>query len=174
MVSKKIYIYPVIGTLALTVLCLLPAHARAGGGEAGVEQPAPGIPAADERQLSAEIEALRKEMKERPADTVANRLGELLLKKGDLDGALQSYDEALRLNPRSFEARTGRGVVHARRGEYDMAEKILRDALVLNPDPARVHYELGLIYEQRGDFPRAIEEYKEGLKKYRNGKGNPN
>jgi Tfp pilus assembly protein PilF len=76
----------------------------------------------------------------------------------------------LRLNPRSFEARIGKGVVLGRQGELDKAEQLLRDALVLNPNPVRVHYELALLYEKRGEFARAIAEYKEGLIKYQEGK----
>ena len=123
--------------------------------------------------ISVEIEPLRHEMNEKPGETTAVRLGQLLLRKGDLDGALGSFEDALRFNPCSFEARIGKGIVLGRRGEYGKAENILRDALVLNPKPARVHYELGLIYEKQGDFGKAIVEYKEGLKKYREGEGMP-
>ncbi len=128
---------------------------------------------AEELQLSNEIEALKKEMKEKPGDGAAMRLGHLLLKKGDPEGAMQAFDEALRINPRSFEARTGKGIALGRRGETGEAEKVLREALVLNPNPARVHYELGIIYEKRGDFARAIAEYREGVKD-QEGKGDYN
>jgi len=57
-------------------------------------------------------------------------------------------------------------------GERKVADEIeaLRRALVLNPHPVRVHYELGLLYEKQGDFGKAVAEYKEGLKKYQEGK----
>jgi Flp pilus assembly protein TadD len=122
-----------------------------------------------EKDLNAEIEALRNEMKEKPADYTALRLGQLLLKKGDNGEALLSFEEALKLNPRSVEAKVGKGIALGRRGEYGKAEQALREALPLNPNPARVHYELGVLCERRGDFAGAVTEYKEGLKKYQEG-----
>ena len=109
-------------------------------------------------------------MKERPTDSAASRLGQLLLGKGALNEAMEAFDAALKLNPRSFEARVGKGIVLGRQGEFAKAEQVLRDALVLNPNPVRVHYELGMLYEEQGDFDNAVSEYKEGLKKYQEGK----
>jgi Flp pilus assembly protein TadD len=123
----------------------------------------------DEKDSNAEIEALRDEMKEKPADSTALRLGQLLLKKGDNGKALLSFEEALKLNPRSVEAKVGKGIALGRQGEYGKAEQTLREALPLNPNPARVHYELGVLCERRGDFAGAVSEYKEGLKRYQEG-----
>lgn len=123
----------------------------------------------DEKNSNADIEALRSEMKEKPADSTALRLGQLLLKKGDNGEALMSFEEALKLNPRSVEAKVGKGIALGRLGEYSKAEKALREALPLNPNPARVHYELGVLCERRGDFTGAVTEYKEGLKRYQEG-----
>jgi TolA-binding protein len=57
-------------------------------------------------------------------------------------------------------------------GEGKIADEIeaLRRTLVLNPHPVRVHYKLGLLHEKQGDFGKAVAEYKEGLKKYQEGK----
>ncbi len=148
---------------ALLFILLSPHAARA------IEAQAAPVAAGD--QATQEIEALRKELKEKPDDTLAIRLGHLLLKTGDANGALQAFDEALRLNPRSFEARIGRGSALGSKGDYAGAEEVLRDALALNPHPERVHYELGRLFEKQGDFTRAIAEYKEGLKKFEEGKG---
>jgi tetratricopeptide (TPR) repeat protein len=63
-------------------------------------------------------------------------------------------------------------VATAAPGEGKISDEIeaLRRALVLNPHPVRVHYQLGLLYEKEGDFGKAVAEYKEGLKKYQEGK----
>jgi Flp pilus assembly protein TadD len=108
-------------------------------------------------------------MKEKPSDSAAVRLGHLLLDKGANADALLLFDEALKLNPRSIEAKVGRGIALVRLKEFDRAEQALRAALPLNPDPARVHYELGVIFERRGDYAAAVAQYKEGLKRYREG-----
>jgi len=145
------------------------AAASANTLEAPVETSGEAKPTFDEQKLNAGIEALRNEMKENPSDSAALRLGHLLLKKGAAGEALLSFEEALKLNPRSVEAKVGKGIAVGRRGEYAKAEQVLRDALNLNPNPARVHYELGVLSERRGDFAGAVSEYKEGLKRYREG-----
>jgi tetratricopeptide (TPR) repeat protein len=148
-----------------------PVKALDNGTGMGAVTTAQGTPAPpDERKVADEIEALRGEMKEKPTDSAASRLAELLLGKGALNEAMAAFDDALKLNPRSFEARVGRGIVLGRLGKFAEAEQQLRDTLVLNPNPVRVHYELGLLYEKHGDFGKAVSEYKEGLKKYQEGK----
>ncbi len=119
--------------------------------------------------MDVEVESLRKEFKEAPTETSALRLGELLLKKGASDEALASFNRALEMNPRSLEAKIGRGVALGRIGETEKAEKALREALPLNPNPAHVHLELGRLFEQRGNFAGAVVEYKEGLKRFQEG-----
>ena len=157
--------------IALAAVATPPAMALDGGNAAGSEPRAKEAqPPLPDPKIDGEIETLRNGLKEKPGDSAFIRLGHLLLGKGALNDALQAFDEALRLNPRSFEAKIGKGVVLGRQGELDKAEQLLRDALVLNPNPVRVHYELALLYEKRGEFGKAIAEYKEGLIKYQEGK----
>ena len=132
-------------------------------------QPAPStMPAGD---IDAEIAAARANVTASPASAVPHvRLANLLLRKGSLDEALRSFDEALKLNPRMFDAKTGRGAVLARKGELKEAERVLREALLLNPNPVRTHYELGLVYEKLGDADKAMAEFKEGIKKHEQGR----
>jgi Flp pilus assembly protein TadD len=87
--------------------------------------------------------------------------------EGNYPGALLSFEEALRLNPRASAAKTGKGMVLARQGNLLEAERLLRESLLLNPDPSRTHYELGLIYQKMGDHQRAATEFKQGIEKYR-------
>jgi cytochrome c-type biogenesis protein CcmH/NrfG len=149
------------------VLFPQPVKALDNGTGTGTEAPVQG---ASERKIADEIVALRGEMKEKPTDSAASRLGQLLLGKGALNEAMEAFDVAMELNPRSFEARIGKGIVLGRQGEFAKAEQVLRDALVLNPNPVRVHYELGQLYEKQDHFGKAVSEYKEGLKKSQEGK----
>ena len=93
--------------------------------------------------------------------------GYRLLAAGKVPAALSSFEEALRLNPHGAAAKTGKGIVLARQGKLQQAEQLLREALQLNPEPTRTHYELGRIYQQQGDYQRAIDEFKQGIEKYR-------
>jgi predicted Zn-dependent protease len=158
-----------IAALAL----LLSQYAR--GAETAKEMPP--APAAQVRlplpanKLDEEIGQLTEEIKAAPADaSLHSRLGYLLLKKGDADGANRSFDAALLLNPRSHAAMTGKGIILARKGTLKEAEQILNEALVQNPNPVRTHYELGRVYEKLGDYDRAAAEYKEGIRKYEQGR----
>jgi Flp pilus assembly protein TadD len=122
-------------------------------------------------RIDEEIGGLRDGIRATPADAALHaRLGYLLLRKGAVDEAKRSFDEALKLNPRSHAAMTGAGIVLARRGNLREAERLLQDALVQNPNPVRAHYELGLVYEKLGEFDKAVAEYKDGIKKFQQGR----
>ncbi|MEJ2698478.1 MAG: tetratricopeptide repeat protein [Desulfuromonadales bacterium] len=98
------------------------------------------------------------------------RQGYRQLGVGDLDGAMASFEEALKQQPLAHAAKTGKGAVLARKGNLKDAERVLKEALILNPDPVRTYYELGRVYQQLGDFDRAVAEFKAGLEKYREGR----
>lgn len=128
-------------------------------------------PQAEEKRSLSEIEALRSELAKEPGNAREHiRLGWLLLGEGGYDAAISSFDQALQLNPRSSDAKAGKGAALARKGELAAAEAILKDALVLNPNPVRVHYELGLLYDRLGAPDKALAEYKTAIEKYRQGR----
>ena len=125
----------------------------------------------EESSLDKEIRSLREQITAAPADTVLQvRLGYLLLKKGAPDEAQVVFAEALKLNPRSHSAMTGEGIIQAGKGDFKGAEKTLKAALVQNPNPVRTHYELGVVYEKLGEPEKALQEYKEGITKYQQGR----
>ncbi len=97
-------------------------------------------------------------------------LGYLLVLSGGPQEALGLFDQALVLAPKSFEAKAGRGMALARIGRLQEAERELRDALPMNPDPVRAHYELGLVYRKMGDDAKALEQFKEGIRKHEQGR----
>jgi len=121
--------------------------------------------------LDGEIAYARTRVKEDPSNASLHiRLADLLVKKGALNEAMHAFDEALKLNPRAHEAKTGRGGVLARQGNLQEAEAVLKDAVTLNPNPVRTHFELGLVYEKLGDPEKALAEFKEGIRKHEQGR----
>ena len=55
---------------------------------------------------------------------------------GELESALQSYQQVLRRQPNNLDAATNRGYILKKLGRYEEAERALRSALDLNPPKA--------------------------------------
>lgn len=124
------------------------------------------------RELAAEgrtaeaIAAARQAVKAEPGNAAAQeQLGFLLLGAGQADEAIAAFDAALKENPTQRTAKTGKGLALFKKGDAAAAEGLLKEALTMNPNPSPAHYALGLLYESRGDYEKAIEQFKEGLKK---------
>src|SRR6266545_825123 len=138
-----------------------------GAGEVAPKAALPGNVA----KIDEDIAAARKELSEKPGNASLHvRLGNLLISKGALDEAMLVFEQALKLNPRAGDAKTGRGMVLARKGNLKEAAQALQDALFMNPNPVRTHYELGVVYEKLGDLDKAIAEMKEGIRKHEQGR----
>jgi tetratricopeptide (TPR) repeat protein len=68
-----------------------------------------------------------------------------LMKVGNDDEALLSFDEAIRLNPELSVAYTNRGTIHARKGNNERAFADLTEALRLDPNDAIAARHLTLV-----------------------------
>jgi tetratricopeptide (TPR) repeat protein len=88
-----------------------------------------------------------------PAADAAGRLvlqGNDLVARGDLDGAIAAYTEAIRLDPRSTTAYLGRGVARSRTGQFAEAIADATEAIRLDPRHAPA-------YRNRGETMRPPE-----------------
>src|SRR6185369_11412273 len=106
--------------LAIAVFCLLQLSlsAWAQDDKAGKALDGNNKTSPDTSSLNTDIEAARHETVGDQATPAAHaRLGYLLLRKGALNEAMDSFEAALRLNPRYHEAQTGKGIVLARKGD---------------------------------------------------------
>ncbi len=99
-----------------------------------------------------------------------DQLGYMLLSKRLPEEALSAFDEALKINPGLRTSKTGKGLALLGKGDVFEAEKVLNQALELNPYPSMTHYALGLSYERSNEYKKAIEQYKEGISKFKDGK----
>ena len=93
-------------------------------------------------------------------------LAELDISTGDLDGADTMVQKVLEAQPDHRRAKQLKGISLFRRGKLDEAQVILQDALVLNPSPELAYYYLGRINEQKGQTAKALEDYREALKRF--------
>jgi len=161
--------------LLVMITILLFAFSAHGDGSVKETTAEPGGKSSDNSKYFEKIEEdsakIQADITADPANALAHmRLAYLLIEKGALDEAMKSFEEALRINPHLYDAKTGRGIVLVRRGDLKEAELVLKDALLLNPNPVRTHYELGLLYERRNDFEKAVAEFKEGIRKHEQGR----
>ncbi|MBE0598937.1 MAG: tetratricopeptide repeat protein, partial [Desulfuromonadales bacterium] len=72
-------------------------------------------------------------------------LGNYLLNRGDLQGAVASYETALKLDPQAILPMVNTSLAYARMGENDRAEKALQRALQEAPDNAAANFNMGLL-----------------------------
>ena len=93
-------------------------------------------------------------------------LADLELAMADLAGADAIVQKVLVIKPDHRRAKQLKGVLLFRNNKLDEAEKVLLDALTLNPSPELAHYYLGRIYEQKGQQAKALEQYREALKRF--------
>jgi tetratricopeptide (TPR) repeat protein len=85
--------------------------------------------------------------------------GSALMAKGDVDGAIQDYGQALSLNPNNFLAFNNRGFAYAAEGDFERAIQDYDQALLLNPNAALTFYNRGFALAAKAEFDHAIEDY---------------
>ena len=102
----------------------------------------------------------------KPQMTAADHLrrGVELGQKGDLEGAIAEFREALRLKPDFADAHLNLGVALRDKGDLDGAIAEHRTALRLQPEDAGAHYALGLALTAKGDRREAAHAFREFLR----------
>ena len=86
--------------------------------------------------------------------------GDAYLEKGDFDGALADFDQAIKVDPRYPNAYHNRAIIHLSRGEYDAAMADCNEAIKLNPNYALAYFERGLVFFNEGEFAKAQADLK--------------
>ena len=84
--------------------------------------------------------------------------GQALLDLDDYLGAVESFSQALALNPQRVEAYTGRGAAYWMLEELDLAFADFSQAVVLDPDYAVGYFGRGLTYQFKGELYLAIQD----------------
>jgi tetratricopeptide (TPR) repeat protein/tRNA A-37 threonylcarbamoyl transferase component Bud32 len=97
----------------------------------------------------------------RPANAIAHaQLGAALYHRGDHDGALVAFGEAILLDWKLASPHLGIGAVRYDHGDRNGAIAAFREAIRLDPMASHAHYNLGLVLQERGDLVGAIESFK--------------
>ena len=89
--------------------------------------------------------------------------GDVHLKVGEFDQAIEAYTQAIALNPKFAEAFRNRGTSYAKKGEFDRAIQDLDQAIDLDPGFAGAFNNRGLAYYNKGEFDRAIQDFNQAI-----------
>ncbi|HVF71714.1 MAG TPA: tetratricopeptide repeat protein [Chthoniobacterales bacterium] len=100
-----------------------------------------------------------------PANAVAqNNLGTALGARGKHAEALPYFAEAVRLEPRFFDALVNMGQALRHQGEPAQAVGYFERALALSPKSAKTHWQLGLALETMGNNEEAMRQFHEAVR----------
>jgi tetratricopeptide (TPR) repeat protein len=83
--------------------------------------------------------------------------------RGDLDGAISDFDEAIRLDP-DADAFYNRAIARTAKGDLDGAISDYDEAIRLKPDYAQAFYNRALARTAKGDLDGAISDYDEAIR----------
>jgi tetratricopeptide (TPR) repeat protein len=85
-------------------------------------------------------------------------------RKGQKELALTDFDEAIRLDPKDWDAFFQRGFTNYTANEFQRAVQDLDQAIKLNPRNGGCFYIRGCAYHSLGEHARAIENYDEAIR----------
>lgn len=85
--------------------------------------------------------------------------------RGNLDLALEAYNDALALDNRYVEARNAMATIYSQQGNFSKAESNLREAVAQSPDAVHLRNNLGYVYYLQGNHESAVKEFREALKR---------
>lgn len=90
--------------------------------------------------------------------------GIILDSKGDHDGAIAEFTEAIRLKPNFVEALINRGAAYRQKREYDLASADYENALRQRPNESAALVGRGRVHHEKGAVDHAISDYTAALK----------
>jgi len=86
------------------------------------------------------------------------------LQQGDLEAAINNFNEAIRLNPNYAQAYGNRGIAYSRLQQYDKALADYNQFIRFNPNSAVAYYNRATLYDKLGDSQKAIADYDQAIR----------
>ena len=83
---------------------------------------------------------------------------------GDMEGAIASYSDALKLNPSDWRTHLLLGIACAQNGEYGRAMASYNSALEMDPDNSDAYVLRAMAHQERGEHHVAIDDFNDGLR----------
>ncbi|MHC1741641.1 MAG: tetratricopeptide repeat protein [Syntrophobacteraceae bacterium] len=91
-------------------------------------------------------------------------LGRLAEKRGDMEGALKEYDQAIRLLPNYGAAYYRRGLVLENLRRPDEAKETFSQAVLYSPDQADAHLRFGILCYAAGEIENSLYSFSKVLR----------
>jgi tetratricopeptide (TPR) repeat protein len=123
------------------------------GPDATVKIPAASQDQPDEKILSSNPQT---------SENFSNR-GAARQNRGDLDGAIADYNQAINLDPRNKTSYYRRGVARQAKGDWDGALADFNQDLSLDPQNADAYSFRAFVKQSKGDLDGAIADYTQAL-----------
>jgi len=122
--------------------------------------PTPPSPASAADHLADRIAEAREAVAASPEDPdLRLELGELLLRAGRSEAAVDELQALLELDPDHPGAHYDLGLVRMQEGRLEAAEEHFRAVLAAVPEAQEPHIQLGELARRRGDFEAALGHY---------------
>jgi lipoprotein NlpI len=86
------------------------------------------------------------------------------LKNNDQEGAIDTLNQSINLNPHIAEAHFTRGTIYAARKEYDLALQDFDQAVELNPILTEAFQQRALVHRNRHEYAAAIKDLDAAVK----------
>ena len=83
---------------------------------------------------------------------------------GELKKAIDSYDQAIEINPKDASAYNNRGIAKAQSDDFHNAIADFNQAIEINPKDEGAYHNRGIAKDQSGDFHNAIADFNQAIK----------
>jgi len=93
-----------------------------------------------------------------------NNLGLEVLQSGNVEKAIEHFEEAIELDGKAAEYHTILGFCHFRLSNYPVAKKHYLKSIELDNNYFRGYYNLGVLLQRTNDLEGAVENYRKTLK----------
>ncbi len=83
---------------------------------------------------------------------------------GNYEGAVEDFNQAIKLDPQNALAYNRRGDAYYRLGDYEQAQADSSQAILLNPQDANAYFDRGFAFSELGKYKEAIADYTQAIK----------
>ncbi|MEH2414348.1 tetratricopeptide repeat protein [Nostoc sp.] len=83
---------------------------------------------------------------------------------GNYEGAVEDFNQVIKLDPQNALAYNRRGDAYYRLGDYEQAQADSSQAILLNPEDANAYFDRGFAFSELGKYKEAIADYTQAIK----------